>query len=295
MQKTSCQEPPATPADMSALSSELEALRTLLRRHAEGHALSTSPDGEGQTGILAVARLFPGITLEQWSQLAEDNGLRDWLALSLDESPSLNLHHLQRTLEVLVHQSEHDPLTGLMNRRAFDLRVHMESERMDRGGGHLSLAIIDLDNFKAINDTYGHPCGDTVLRGLADILHESKRTYDVAGRIGGEEFALLLPGASPLRAKAMVERVLTTFAERKFHCERHTPFSCTFSAGIASMRSNDNISVARMTELADNALYDAKQSGRNRVHVSRLEPEIHYDRSTMVHSNEKQFLFSGLE
>lgn len=294
MQKTNSTTFAQFPGDLRALSAELEALRQLLLKYSNEHpeicATSTA-----ESGIIAITRIFPGITLEQWANLAESNGLQDWLALSLDKSSSFNLRHLQQSLEELAHQSEHDPLTGLVNRRAFDRRLLMEAERVERSNGTVCLATIDIDNFKLVNDTYGHACGDKVLCGLADILVETKRVYDVAARLGGEEFALILPGATPLRAKAMVERVLQIFRESQFMCENNTPFSCTFSCGVCSIKGRESINTTQLMELADQALYEAKSQGKNRVIVARQKQEIEYDRSTMVHSNEKQFLFSGIE
>ncbi|UZP68198.1 GGDEF domain-containing protein [Desulfovibrio mangrovi] len=289
MQKTKTYGGRDIPEDLRPLSGELESLRQILLQLAKERT-------SGQTsGLIAVTRMFNGITIEQWKQVAQKHGLQEWFALSLDESSHLNLSHLLQALEDLAHQSEHDPLTGLENRRAFNRKLQIEAERVDRSNGTVSLACIDIDNFKNVNDTYGHPCGDEVLCGLAEVLSETKRVYDVAARLGGEEFALLLPGASALKAKSMVERVLLRFSEQLFGCEPHAPFSCTFSAGVSCMSGRGTTTPAMLMELADKALYEAKTSGKNCVHVARQQPDFEYDRSTMVHSNEKQFLFSGTE
>ncbi|WBF67928.1 GGDEF domain-containing protein [Desulfovibrio subterraneus] len=277
------------PEDLRPLSCELDSLRDLLLQLARERT-----DGP-KDGLIAVTRMLSGVTVEQWNDVAKLYGLQEWLALSLDESSCLNLNNLLNALEDLAHQSEHDPLTGLENRRAFNRKMQMEAERVERSNSTVSLVIIDIDNFKNVNDTYGHPCGDEVLCGLADVLIEAKRVYDVAARLGGEEFALLLPGASALKTKSMVERVLQQFSEQKFGCENHEPFSCTFSAGVACMNGRGSTSITQLMELADKALYEAKTSGKNCVHVARQKPDFEYDRSTMVHSNEKQFLFSGTD
>ncbi len=285
----------AIPEDMRDLTVELEALQQLLLQHSAAQSDNNAGGSSAPAGLVAITRLFPGMSIEQWRALAESHGLHEWLALSLDKSSFLNLRHLQRALEELAHQSEHDPLTGLVNRRAFERRLHMEAERVERSNGNVCLAVLDIDNFKQVNDTYGHPCGDEVLCGLSGVLEETKRAYDVAARLGGEEFALLLPGATPLRAKSMVERVLHAFGQHHFACEGHAPFACTFSGGVACLRGNDSLGIAQLMELADQALYEAKRAGKNRIHIARQRQEIEYDRSTMVHSNEKQFLFSGIE
>src|SRR5690606_12514890 len=96
-------------------------------------------------------------------------------------------------------------------------------ERVEGGNGQVSIAVLDIDDFKQVNDTYGHACGDEVLRGLAQVMREIARAYDVAARIGGEEFALILPGAAALSAKALVERMLEAFRTRSFLCPPSAP------------------------------------------------------------------------
>lgn len=276
------------PEDVSQLTQELTALCSLIASEVP------QPEIETQS-TLALAKVVPGLSKETWSLLASEHGLQDWLALSLNSPACANIRQLQTTLEHLTHQSEHDPLTGLPNRRSFERKLEVELERVERSMGQVSLAILDIDNFKQVNDTYGHPCGDEVLVGLAQMLHHSKRAYDVAARIGGEEFALILPGASPAKAQAILERILTRFAVQTFHCDSHTPFACTFSAGVSAVKGRLASSATDLVSLADKALYAAKEGGKNQVHVARLQVETAIDRSTMVHSNEKQFLFSTPE
>ncbi|MGJ3522229.1 GGDEF domain-containing protein [Nitratidesulfovibrio sp. D1] len=282
--------------DSAQLLGELDALRRALAEEAARHA---APAGEDPTDaeradgpLLAVARLFPGMTRQRWLALAEEHGLRQWFAIDLDKSSNFNLRELQKAVEELAHQRDHDPLTGLMNRRAFLRQVELELQRVHRGGAEICLAMVDLDDFKRVNDTWGHACGDLVLRRTADLLRDATRAYDVAARIGGEEFVLLLPGASPMRAQALLERLLQEMRGEDFTCRGET-FRVTFSAGIAGCRGATACRAEDLLDRADKALYEAKTSGKARVRVHRLPGVPDYDRSTMVQSDEKQFLFSG--
>lgn len=277
----------------AALMGELDALRCALGEEAARSGLAGQPLAAPVDGpLLAVARLFPGMTRARWKVLAEQHGLRQWFALELDKSSNFNLRQLQNAVEELAHQRDHDPLTGLMNRRAFMRHVELELQRVQRGSAELCVAIVDLDNFKRVNDTWGHACGDMVLCRMADILRDATRAYDVAARIGGEEFVLLLPGATPLRAQALLERLLQRMSAEHFEC-RGEAFRVTFSAGVTGCRAATFCRADELIDRADKALYEAKTSGKARVLVHRLPGVSDYDRSTMVHSDEKQFLFSG--
>uniref|UniRef100_B8DKT4 diguanylate cyclase n=2 Tax=Nitratidesulfovibrio vulgaris TaxID=881 RepID=B8DKT4_NITV9 len=283
------------PGASAQLLDELDALRRALAEEAARNAPDTPdmPDDEPTDGpLLAVARLFPGMTRHRWLALAEEHGLRQWFAIDLDKSTNFNLRELQKAVEELTHQRDHDPLTGLMNRRAFLRQVELELQRVHRGGAELCLAMLDLDDFKRVNDTWGHACGDLVLRRMADLLRDATRAYDVAARIGGEEFVLLLPGASPMRAQALLERLLQDMRDETFECRDET-FRISFSAGIAGCKGATVCRAEELLDRADKALYEAKASGKARVRVHRLPGVPDYDRSTMVQSDEKQFLFSG--
>lgn len=274
------------PEGLENLTAELDTLRQLILTHAHSTPI---PQADQQ---LALTRLIPGLTMDSWNDLSERYGFSEWLALDLDNSTYFNLANLQKVIDDLTHKSERDPLTGLYNKQAFENKLSMELQRVERSNGQLSLAMIDLDNFKNINDTYGHSCGDEVIRTLADLLDASTRGYDHAARVGGEEFALLLPGAGPIRAKAMLDRLCSLFADTFIKC-KNASVQCTFSAGVASLKGRSKANGQDLFEVADKALYQAKNAGKNQVRVTRQLIEFEYDRSTMVHSNEKQFLFSG--
>ncbi|MFV0422814.1 GGDEF domain-containing protein [Oleidesulfovibrio sp.] len=291
------QQPETTCADsgpcrerlLDAASSELAQLKSALQ---EG-GLQSGPDNAGC--MVAVTRLIPGCTMEDWSRAAEKLGLSKWLAYPFDNTEGANLLQVQQALDNLSWQSEHDPLTGLANRRSFERSLKLELQRSVRGNSQLSVVMLDIDDFKAVNDTYGHPCGDEVLVRLAHHLNSGKRAYDVAARIGGEEFALVLPGASAITARLMVVRLLEAMRKIPINCEGHPPFHITFSAGVAVCKGSMPCPADRLIAYADEALYEAKRTGKNRVVLSRQTPGAPYDKNTMVQSQEKQLLFSGKE
>jgi diguanylate cyclase (GGDEF)-like protein len=163
------------------------------------------------------------------------------------------------TRMALQERAATDPLTGLANRRHFQERMAEEWDRARRHGDHLSLVLIDLDHFKRVNDTWGHPAGDRVLAELAQRLRKATRTHDILGRIGGEEFAWLLPGATEDDAVAA--------AERARDLVRGTPFPevgpVTASFGVC--HHADANGPSELQQLADDALYTAKHLGRDRV------------------------------
>lgn len=167
-----------------------------------------------------------------------------------------------RLVDRLERQAAEDPLTGLANRRAFYRSCATELARAQRVGGTSSIIMLDLDEFKAINDAHGHPYGDQVLLGVADALRVSIRGHDTAARMGGEEFAILLPDADAAAAFAIAERARDAIAQVPV---AHTTLSC--SAGVASTAAGD-ISPADLLALADRALYRAKRLGRDQTVTS---------------------------
>lgn len=157
---------------------------------------------------------------------------------------------------------ESDSLTGLLNHARFKERLALELERAKRDGTELSLAIIDLDHFKSVNDTHGHLVGDRVIRGLARSLQKNLRRTDVVGRYGGEEFAVLLLGTPPAAAAALMSRIRERFSATPFDGAQG-PFRVTFSAGIAG--STRQAEPEALISAADACLYAAKRAGRNQV------------------------------
>jgi diguanylate cyclase (GGDEF)-like protein len=159
-----------------------------------------------------------------------------------------------------------DPLTGLPNRRALDEWVRRELSGADRHGYPVWIALADLDFFKSVNDTYGHEAGDEVLKVSAQLLKTGLRQSDVVGRLGGEEFLLLLTHATEEQARMAIERVREAIASHRFTWKGRE-FSVTASFGMAVCTSRDAADYRVLIEKADTALYLAKQSGRNRLEV----------------------------
>lgn len=196
-------------------------------------------------------------------------GFRDVTRLKqVEQSLRDQLEQNENLRKALKEESIRDPLTGLFNRRWLDETLDREIPRCLREQSELSLAVVDLDHFKAVNDTWGHDVGDVVLVRLARLLQDGCRRHDVAARFGGEEFVLVLPGLGPAEAAEVVERLLSEFRERDFGPKG--PRRITFSAGVAAVpgHARDRDTLFRM---ADRALYEAKSSGRNRVVI--LPPE----------------------
>jgi diguanylate cyclase (GGDEF)-like protein len=166
------------------------------------------------------------------------------------------LHHVVR------RQAITDELTGLVNRRRFMEALDAEIARAQRLRSGLSLLLADLDDFKRINDRFGHPAGDEALRAFADGLREHLREIDIAARLGGEEFAVLLPETGLEGALAVAERLRTTIRERPVLHEGETPVHLTASIGVAEYRHGSRDDLLRA---ADAGLYQAKQQGKNRI------------------------------
>ncbi|MFM9996360.1 MAG: diguanylate cyclase [Phycisphaerales bacterium] len=173
---------------------------------------------------------------------------------------ALRLHQL---VQMLAQRAQIDGLTALWNRAYFDRRWSDEVASSSRHNRALSLAIIDLDHFKSVNDTYGHPAGDAVLQGLARVLQRECRQEDVACRYGGEEFALILPDTAPEDGQTVCARVLTALSSMTW--PRHPERVITASIGLAGAPGNPGIAAPAWLEAADKNLYAAKQGGRNRV------------------------------
>ena len=171
------------------------------------------------------------------------------------------LHKVKQELERHAHT---DSLTGLANRRFFMQRLTEESERVLRGTQPLSVLVFDLDYFKRINDTHGHAVGDRVLQVIASVAQEVKRLSDVAARIGGEEFAMLLPGTDQEGAIKLAQRLRRTISEQMIGDANGRPIRVTASIGVATMSAQDR-QLEHILTHADHALYRAKDAGRNMV------------------------------
>jgi diguanylate cyclase (GGDEF)-like protein len=172
-----------------------------------------------------------------------------------------SLRKMQKELERLAHT---DSLTGLYNRRIFMQRLEEEVERVRRHGSVLSVLLFDLDFFKKINDTFGHDTGDMVLAAVARVTTEVKRVSDVAARIGGEEFALLLPETDQQGAVQLAQRLRASIEKHLYLSASGSPVTVTASIGVATATTGAR-DVDKLLSSADRQLYRAKHNGRNRV------------------------------
>lgn len=172
----------------------------------------------------------------------------------------------------LATQAHTDPLTGVCTRRHFLELAKGELARTRRYGGTLSLLMLDLDRFKLINDRYGHPVGDRVLRTLGETCRQVFRNIDIVGRLGGEEFAVLLPATDTHKACEVAERLRRHIENATVPVERGQPLHFTASIGVCGLKGKD-ADIDALLDLADKALYEAKHGGRNRV-ASSERPSV---------------------
>ncbi|MEA4857646.1 MAG: GGDEF domain-containing protein [Solidesulfovibrio sp.] len=269
----------------------LAELATLKRMLAEVETPACAADGEG----LVILRLCSGLDLAGWESLTHRQELRDWLALPLSADPLPFLSRIQKTLRELVFLSEHDPLTHLYNRGAFDRILAAELVRASRAGQSLALVLFDLDDFKTVNDTHGHPCGDRVLETIGSLLLSEKRSYDYAARVGGEEFALILPSVGLVRAEMVIGRIVEAARSLFIACDGvEAPLRVTVSAGLAITKGKMDMAPEKLYALADAALYQAKAAGKDRVVAAPIADLTGPPEKTLVRADEKRFLFTGL-
>jgi diguanylate cyclase (GGDEF)-like protein len=177
-------------------------------------------------------------------------------------------NEINQLKEFYKERSERDGLTGLYNHRCFTERLQQEMDRSVRTKSPLSLMMLDLDNFKLINDQYGHIAGDSVLQGVASMIDEVVRSSDFAGRYGGEEFIIVLTGAELNDAASIAKRLIkriAAFVSPSLHGD-----SVTASVGVAQWNGGDELS--SLVHQADDALYLAKQKGKNRVEKATKNP-----------------------
>lgn len=165
-------------------------------------------------------------------------------------------------LEKMAHT---DALTGLFNRRFFTSRLQEEYARVRRHKGVMSVLMLDLDHFKQVNDTFGHDFGDAVLSAVATVANRVKRTSDIVARVGGEEFALLLPHTDQRGALLLADRLRNAIEAYPYRQKLNADLTVTASIGVATV--TPSITAAELLKVADRALYRAKHSGRNRVCV----------------------------
>lgn len=168
----------------------------------------------------------------------------------------------------LQHSAEHDPLTGVFNRRILDTKLQIELQRSARMGQHCSIIMLDIDHFKQINDTLGHVIGDKVIRRVADLAKHELRLYDIIFRYGGEEFLIFLPDTQASVAVSIANRIRHQVEQSNLPDCASTSF--TVSSGVATY-TGGNIDWQQFISQADNAMYQSKKLGRNQsIHFNHL-------------------------
>jgi diguanylate cyclase (GGDEF)-like protein len=218
-----------------------------------GPPLTVSLDTEGEHAGSLLLYPAPG------DPFSEDEGrLAHWLAAQA--SIALENARLHRAVE---QQAITDHLTGLANRRRFSESLGLEVSRAERFEGSVALVLADLDDFKRVNDRFGHQTGDEVLRRFADLMRESVREFDLAARHGGEEFAILLPETDLEGGVRLAERLATALRAERFTARNGEEFAVTSSFGVSAFP--DAGSAEQLMLAADWALYEAKKEGKNRV------------------------------
>jgi diguanylate cyclase (GGDEF)-like protein len=170
---------------------------------------------------------------------------------------------LHRLVQMLAQRAQIDGLTGLWNRAYFDRRWVEEVSKASRHHLPLTLAMLDVDHFKSVNDTYGHPAGDLVLQGVCRVIQRESRQEDIACRFGGEEFALIMPSTAPIDALNLCERIRSVLEGTVW--PRLPERTITISIGVSGRLKAGDLAPQPWLEQADNALYAAKRAGRNRV------------------------------
>lgn len=223
-------------------------------------------------------------------------GINDYLILPVDENEmiarvktQIRRKKYQEALKANYRNSLNmaitDKLTGLYNRHYLDTHIHNVVGQALENHKALSLMIMDMDHFKSVNDTYGHDCGDEVLKQLAEIIIKSTRGSDLAARLGGEEFVVLMPETNEQAAYDMGERMRRTVEAHEFRISNPVGvIKKTVSIGVANLRLNGD-TAADVVKRADVALYEAKNSGRNRVLPTPVGGGVSFSPRAMPHAD----------
>ena len=170
----------------------------------------------------------------------------------------------RRSNKRILALSHRDSLSGLYNRRYTFGYLERVIPQISVADGSLSIILLDIDNFKAINDKHGHPMGDQVIKRIATIGEQSLRNRDIMGRIGGEEFLCILPRATAAQSQQVAQRLLDAISAQEFTSKDGSTFTTTISIGIANYDASTD-SADQLYSRADSAMYHSKKTGKNRI------------------------------
>jgi diguanylate cyclase (GGDEF)-like protein len=241
---------------------------TMRPPHRPGYSYQFVAVVAGFGGLVHVARgLATGLGLEHHTRFLEPTPLNvAFLALGILTLPCLSIGVVMLAYDRMAERMERlasiDELTGAFVRREFMAQAESHVERASRTGSHFAVAILDIDNFKAVNDGHGHAAGDRALSHFSSMVARGIRRGDIFGRLGGEEFAILFPATSRADAVALVNRLRLQVSASTLAVP-HGEVVYTFSAGVDEYRTGETL--ANLMARADAALYSAKAMGRNRV------------------------------
>jgi diguanylate cyclase len=260
-----------------SLDEAKQALKQMLAAFIDRLASMSAQTGtfqgrvEGYATRIAQARNLPEISNLVQDLLHDTRGMHGEVTRAREELEEAQrraeeangrVRSLEAELERVGEMVRADQLTTALNRRGLDEAFQTEAARVERSGKALSLALLDLDNFKALNDRLGHQAGDSALVHLVNVVREAIRPTDVIGRYGGEEFVILLPETGLDEADAVMVRVQRALT-RRFFLHNNERLLITFSCGIAQLAKGETW--AQALDRADRALYDAKHEGKNRT------------------------------
>lgn len=214
---------------------------------------------DGLTDPQAIARVVKALAENTHNMIAQNATLQEKL-----EASSQEVATLKENLVSVQKEAMTDGLTGISNRKCFDMALRDAMEQAEKASAPLSLILTDIDHFKKFNDTHGHQTGDHVLRFVAMMLQRSIKSQDTAARYGGEEFAVILPNTDLNAAKALAESVRSMVGSKHLRKKQTGTIigNITLSLGVAKYRSGE--SAAAFLKRADDGLYQAKRAGRNR-------------------------------
>jgi diguanylate cyclase (GGDEF)-like protein len=264
------------------LLAELETLRRVI----------LSRTGEQGAAPLALVRVCRDLDLASWKELSAANGLQDWVALPLDSDLYPTVLHMQGILEKLSAQTEHDPITGLPNKLAFDRILDLELERSLRIRASMSVALVSIDDFESIKLHHGPDGVANVLVTLAKLLSRVLRRYDFVARISENHFGIILSGAGIMKSEGIISSLIERLRHTSF-TSNDSSFQITCSIGLSGCRGRVETTTREILDLTNQALESAKERCPGGLFSIPLPDLSREAQKTLVHSNEKKFLFTG--